>query len=263
MKRHNLLPPPAPKHAPGFTLIELLVVIAIIAILAAMLLPALSRAKERAKRAQCQSNLHQIGVAINIYSQDNTDNTPRPPDPVAGPGAGNDKAGGSLWDLPNLTGDALTDNGKSRSILYCPGGYTAVQPLDFWWIYHSGYHVTSYYWIIKRNSPTTPDPNGFVPPEGFISKLSIAYTNLVSIAESEMVTDVDVSQGNGTVADKFTGVYTDNPTELPKGFNSSHMGSGTIPAGGNILFQDSHTAWRNFRLMQVRYKWSNNRNFWW
>jgi prepilin-type N-terminal cleavage/methylation domain-containing protein len=61
MRRHSNI---------GFTLIELLVVIAIIAILAALLLPALASAKERAKTAQCKSNIHEISLAMKMYADD-------------------------------------------------------------------------------------------------------------------------------------------------------------------------------------------------
>jgi len=60
----------------AFTLIELLVVLAIIAILAALFLPALARAKEKAKAIRCVANLKQIGVSFFLYTDDNSESFP-------------------------------------------------------------------------------------------------------------------------------------------------------------------------------------------
>jgi len=99
----------------GFTLIELLVVIAIIAILAAMLLPVLASAKEKGRRAQCVNNLHQIGVAIQMYVGDNRDFLPAVKSGTAG-------SANALWDLPRPMADAFSGGQSNlyRKILYCP-----------------------------------------------------------------------------------------------------------------------------------------------
>ena len=71
--------PPAPRarpRRPGFTLIELLVVIAIIGILAGLLLPTLGRAKEAGRSTACLSNLRQVGVALQLYTDDHQNRLP-------------------------------------------------------------------------------------------------------------------------------------------------------------------------------------------
>ncbi len=78
MKRapNHFQPTPASRQRCGFTLIELLVVIAIIAVMAALLMPAFSRAKGKAKNAVCLNQLRQLGMAARMYASDNDNRMP-------------------------------------------------------------------------------------------------------------------------------------------------------------------------------------------
>jgi prepilin-type N-terminal cleavage/methylation domain-containing protein len=108
-------------HSFGFTLIELLVVIAIIAILAAMLLPALARAKTKAQAVQCESNMRNWSLALQMYASDNSDCLPFF-------AAMDDPTLPRTFDflasyVGNKTAQTLADSDVTRTkVRMCPGG---------------------------------------------------------------------------------------------------------------------------------------------
>ena len=212
-----------------FTLIELLVVIAIIAILAAMLLPALSAARERARGSNCSGNLKNIGIWQNMYADVNNDFYSPAYWQTANGGDNEHWAGRLIKQVSGI------DNGKEAAkIFYCPSLPTSPQD-------GSVYAAPSYGMrLYNADIVNTPNRNWFDDPS------MAAYTH-DSVIKSTM-------KGNYVIYNRLN--YEDSGT--------IHIRHGKT---FNSLFGDGHVAaetkdtpaaleYRNFL------KYQTNANYW-
>jgi len=236
---------PAPKCPSGFTLIELLVVIAIIAILAALLLPALAKAKEKAVRIQCTSNLKQWGIAVTLYAGDNREFFP------ANPTA--DGASGFAWMArglntnfypqylyPNRPG-TTTGRRNKQDVLYCP--------TDEW---HRAYesddinrvNLIGFQYLPGRDASGWPDYNSHGLGEWvYRKKLGGPYRKAPVM--------IDKIQATGTMPS----LTWSGPTGGSGGQSfpfANHRNSAGISIGGNFLYEDGSVLWRKFDLAKLK-----------
>jgi len=219
----------SPRRQPGwaFTLIELLVVIAIIAILASMLLPALSRAKASALRAQCASNLRQWGVALQMYANDNREAFP---DNTRGQDmAWMDPAFNTNFYPVYLYRNRPGTKGNQRGpndLIYCP--------TDLWHHYAESemavITLIGYHYLPGRAYDGMY--NGYGVKDWFYRK-KVGGPFRIAPVMADMI-----QLKNGS--------WMDDPLDGKAYPTSSHRGKGNVPTGGNFLHEDGHVSWRKF-----------------
>lgn len=213
----------------GFTLIELLIVIAIISILAAILFPVFARAREQARKAACQSNLKQLGLAVMMYLQDNDEKYPYAR--MAG-------SSGFYWF------DVYNPYVKNRQIWVCPTAGELKRDGSKW--RSGGYGVNT----CGTSGATAPVRTGFGNTAGTPCTPTGGVLPITAVVNpSEKIYAADPASNDNY---SYNGLYlyvTGNISYYPVlhgGQNGPFTGSDSARpltstvGGGNYLFADGH-----------------------